>query len=52
MPDSIHPCTDWERNLEWSSLLLIRAGSSMRLVRLKPQGSGPGPRPVEQKFTK
>ena len=32
-----------------------RAGSSMRLVRLKPQGPGPdrGPdRPVQRKFTK
>jgi len=32
-----------------------RAGSSMRLVRLKPQGPGPdrGPYcPVQQKFTK
>jgi len=33
----------------------LRAGSSMRLVRLKPQGPGPdrGPdRPVQRKFTK
>jgi len=35
--------------------LSCRAGSSVRLVRLKPQGPGPdmGPdRPVQRKFTK
>ena len=34
---------DEERDGE-TERIAYRAGSSMRLVRLKPQGSGPGPR--------